>query len=253
MTAHDLDHVADGKMPLSEASLHIPDPKDLDPSPPYTESAVPPQSSAPTGPSRLHILGATWGGINVTSDIQGLIEVDKSSQFQRLKLNMHIIHTQLLPDPEITIIKTLTILYQYDGGDLHVLNASQFAPQINVKITPTAHLDQSTGIRQALFPKFITTLSGNPWRSASGNGRVEILAVLYGTGRIQTPDVLEDLASFFEGRRGQIRTTTEFFRTDPWPGHRKSWTVYFRFVGSGLVQCVSGMENRALELPWRQG
>ncbi|KAK0627382.1 hypothetical protein B0T14DRAFT_403755, partial [Immersiella caudata] len=206
----------------------------------------------PSGPSRLHILGATWGGVNVTSDIQGLIEVDKSSQFERLKLNMHTIHTNLLPDPEITVIKTLTILYHYDSGDLQILNASQFAPQIHIKITPAAHIDQGKGIARALFPKFITTLSGSPWRSASENGRVEILAVLYGTGRIQTPAVLEDLASFFEGRRGQIRTTTAFFRTDPWPGVRKSWTVYFRFVGSGVVQCVTGMEDRALEVPWRR-
>ena len=99
--AHDLDLISNGKMPLSEAPLHN-DSKDLttDPSPPYTESAIPSASYKAPSPLRLHILAATWGGINVTSDIQGLIEVDpKTSDFERLKLNMDTIHTQLLPDP----------------------------------------------------------------------------------------------------------------------------------------------------------
>ncbi|KAK0641393.1 hypothetical protein B0T16DRAFT_300684, partial [Cercophora newfieldiana] len=203
----------------------------------------------PPGPPRLHVLGATWGGINVTSDIQGLVEIDPfTKNFERLKFNMHTIHTQLLPDPAISVIKTLTVLYRYDNEELRIMNATQFAPQINVRVTPTAHLDQEEGLAKTLYPKFFSTLSNAPWRSPSG--RVEIIAALYGTGRIQTPSVLEELGEFFEGRRGQIRTTTGFFRTDPWPGMRKSWTVYFRFAGSGLVQCVTGMEDGALEVPW---
>lgn len=227
---------------------------DTNPSPPpYSESANPPP---PPGPSRLHILGATWGGITVTPEVRAMITLDKTSPFERLKLNMHTLHTLLLPDPAPATIKTLVILYHYDTNNttVHLLNATQFAPQINVTITPTAHLDQNKGILCAAFPKFITTLGGpgtTGWDNlGSGGGQARIVAVVYGTGRITATAVMEELAGVFEGRRGQVRTTTGFFGGDTWPGVRKSWTVFFR-LGEGEVQCVTGMEDGALEVPWR--
>lgn len=84
----------------------------------------------------------------------------------------------------------------------------------------------------------------------AGGKVVEILAVLYGPREIEALGVLETLCNFFEGERGQIRMTNSFFKADTWPDHHKSWTVYFRFEGSGRVQVVTGMENGALEVPW---
>ena len=257
-TGDDLSQISNRKMSLSD---HLPhDTKssqkdDSNPSPPpYTESAIH-SNPPPPGPSRLHILGATWGGITITASIRAFITLDKTSQFERLKLNMHTLHTLLLPDPAIGTIKTLTILYHYDTNptSLHLLNATQFAPQIHVKITPTAHLDQNKGILCGAFPKFITTLGpGTGWGNFASGGRTEIIAVVYGTARITAGAVMEELGEFFEGRRGQIRTTTGFFGGDTWPGVRKSWTVFFRFGGGeGEVQCVTGMEDGALEVPWR--
>lgn len=250
------------KLPLSAHPPHdTKDSKDsnddANPSPPpYSESANPPP---PPGPSRLHILGATWGGITVTPEIRAMITLDKTSHFERLKLNMHTLHTLLLPDPAPATIKALVILYRYDSNSnndttLHLLNATQFAPQIHVTITPTAHLDQNKGILCAAFPKFITTLGGpgTGWDNLASGGRTQIVAVVYGTGRITATAVMEELAGVFEGRRGQVRTTTGFFGGDTWPGVRKSWTVFFRLGGGeGEVQCVTGMEDGALEVPWR--
>ncbi|KAK0610379.1 hypothetical protein B0T17DRAFT_466405, partial [Bombardia bombarda] len=203
----------------------------------------------PSGPARLRILGATWGGIIVTAELQGMITVET---FEALTLNMHTIHTKLLPDPAIGTIKTLVVLYQYDDGDgeMRLLNATQFAPHITVKITPTAHLDEEAKV---LFDP----VGGDGVEGGQGGGgqqQVEIVAVLYGTGRIQTPSVLEELIGYFEGRRGQIRLTDGFFRTNTWVGVKKSWTVFFRLRGvagvSDKVRCVTGVENGALEVPW---
>lgn len=261
-TGDDSSQIFNGKMPLS---AHLPhdtkDSKDsnsdTNPSPPpYSESATP---SRPPGPTRLHILGATWGGITVTPEIRAIITLDKTSHYERLKLNMHTLHTLLLPDPAPATIKALVILYHYDDNNnnnnttLHLLNATQFAPQIHVKITPTAHLDQNKGILCAAFPKFITTLGpGTGWDNLASGGQTQIVAVVYGTGRITATAVMEELGGFFEGRRGQVRTTTGFFGGDTWPGVRKSWTVFFRLGGGeGEVQCITGMEDGALEVPWR--
>ncbi|KAJ4288825.1 hypothetical protein N0V88_007152 [Collariella sp. IMI 366227] len=142
---------------------------------PYEEAVKSTQDPKSDSPSRLLILGATWGGVNVTAELQGA----PFRPFESITLNMHTIHTNLLPDPSIGTIKTLT-----------------------------------------------------------------------------TPSVLGELAQFFRRERGQIRTTSEFFKTDPWVGHKKSWTVYFRLGGLGeavdeeRVRCVTGMEAGALEVPW---
>ncbi|KAL2134819.1 hypothetical protein VTI74DRAFT_10715 [Chaetomium olivicolor] len=252
MTIGDWEQVPDGKMPTSELTFNDPndfkDPNDLlGPSPPYEEAIR--STRRPDGPSRLRIFGATWGGIDVTAEIQGMVTLDRSDKFETVTLNMHTIHTALLPDPAVNVIKTLTVLYQYDDDqdpEMRLLNATQFAPQINVCITPTAHLEKAE-----CFPSFFTSLNGATWRDA--DGQVEIIAVLYGTERIQTPSVLDELAQFFKGRRGQIRTTSSFFRTDPWLGVSKSWTVYFRLLNSATptrVRCVTGMQDGALEVPW---
>ena len=247
MTTDGWEQVSNGKMPISEQPLNDGENSkgsdDLGPSPPYEETVQ--SARRHDGPSRLHVLGATWGGVDVTAEIQGIVTLDTAGKFETMTLNMHTMHTTLLPDPAIGVIKTLTVLYQYDGDDseMQLLNATQFAPQIKIQITPTAHLEEVK-----YLPKFFIRLN-EAWMNY---GQTEIIAVLYGTGRIQTPSVLDELAQFFEGRRGQIRTTSNFFRTDPWVGMPKSWTVYFRVLNSATprVRCVTGMQNGALEVPW---
>ena len=248
MTFDSWEQVPDGKMPASELSLHdhidFKSSGDLDPSPPYEEALR--STDTDEGPSILRIIGATWGGVNITAEIQGLVTIDPSGKFETVNLNMHTIHTSLLPDPAVGVIKTLSILYEYSGGNcgMRLLNATQFAPQITIQITPTAHLEENKSV-----PDFFIDLKDAAWRN---EGQIEIIALLYGTSRIETPSVLEEFARFFEGRRGQIRTTSSFFRRDPWFGVRKSWTVYFRLLSSRnpRVRCVTGMEDGALEVPW---
>lgn len=251
---------------------------DNDNPPPYEEStgAAPSQSADHhrRGPPRLHILGATWGGVNVTADVQGLVTLDKSKTFETLKLNMHTLHTLLVPDPAPAVIKTLTVLYRYDSdaeGTAQLLNAPQFAPQVTVTVTPAAAAAESEkgGVR-GLPRLFVGVLRlENSWRDAEG--RVEILAVLFGTEKVEKQSVLEALGRFFgggegspgSGRRQQIRTTLGFFETRTpqiFVPLAKSWTVYFRLlprdqVAAGnmmRVRCVTGMENGALEVPWTE-
>lgn len=170
-TGDDSSQIFNGKMPLS---AHLPhdtkDSKDsnsdTNPSPPpYSESATP---SRPPGPSRLHILGATWGGITVTPEIRAIITLDKTSHYERLKLNMHTLHTLLLPDPAPATIKALVILYHYDDNNdnnnttLHLLNATQFAPQIHVKTPPPRTSIKTRGSSARHSPS-----SSPPW----GQGR----------------------------------------------------------------------------------
>ncbi|KAK3321981.1 hypothetical protein B0H66DRAFT_553047 [Apodospora peruviana] len=190
----------------------------------------------PNQPARLKIAGATWGGVNVTEDLGSMI-----SAAETLTLDMHLIHRVLLPDPLWETVKTLTVLYQYEDQDsVQLLNTPEH-------VDPIILFPEADKNFQA--PAASLKTLDRPWK-ASSSSPVEIIAVLYGPQRIETPSVLQELAKFFEGRRGQIRMTTGFFKVDTWPGKRKSWTVYFRFVHSKKIQCVTGMENGALELPW---
>ncbi|KAK1755473.1 hypothetical protein QBC47DRAFT_300683 [Echria macrotheca] len=264
--------VANGKTPLSELippdtsspSSHPLSEHPLSP-PPYTESATsttypisdtfPNPVLVPSTP-RLQILAATWGGVNVTPEIRGMIRPDKFGSYEKIKLNMHTLHTSLLPDPAAGVIKTLTVLYKYDtDNEIRMLNVPQFAPQIWVRITPFSHLsvEEQEDAGGGKTAECFGVVSGTEWRDEDGDG-VEILAVLFGQGRITTPSVLEELGRLFAGKRGQIRTTAAFFRADTWVGMHKSWTVFFRFCGrdgrKGRVQCVTGMEGGALEPAW---
>ncbi|KUI56936.1 hypothetical protein VP1G_04259 [Cytospora mali] len=211
----------------------------------------PPSYSHHAGPPRLRIIGATWGGVQVTEDIQDMVSATETVIF-----DMRTLHQLLQPDPAYGTVKTLSVLYTYEGlGDVYLLNMTE-QERSPVSITPTArHSPESS---QHLHPS-IRTLEVPFWKAGRDNNRhednaghseVEILAVLYGPQMIDTPKVLKELSRFFEGRRGQIRMTNSFFKVDTWPGERKSWVVYFRFVGSPRIQVVTGMEDGALEVPW---
>ncbi|ROW17777.1 hypothetical protein VPNG_00623 [Cytospora leucostoma] len=204
----------------------------------------PPAYTPAAGPPRLRILGATWGGVQVTQDIRDMV-----SATQTMTLDMGSIHNVLKPDPAYGTVKTLSVLYTYEGhDDIYLVNLSE-KHRLPLEISATAHEcpDES---RQKYR---IKTLEQPFWRAMRYGGEgveVELLAVLYGPVRIERPSVLEELSKFFEGRRGQIRMTNSFFKEDTWPDHRKSWAVYFRFVGSDRIQVVTGMEDCALEIPW---
>jgi hypothetical protein len=189
------------------------------------------------GRPRLIILGATWGGVVVTDDIQAMTTTE-----ELININMSHVRMFLEPDPAHGVKKTLSIMYRYDGPEKvgpYLLNLIEGEKSISIDPSIRAASSKaSCAVRMEL----------NPWRADKAS--VEILGVLYGPKRIENPAVYEQLTEYFEGRRGQIRMTCAFFKTDPWYGYRKSWSVYFRFVGSDRVQVVTGMEGGALEVPW---
>ncbi|KHE85675.1 hypothetical protein GE21DRAFT_1284063 [Neurospora crassa] len=200
----------------------------------------------PNQPPRLIIIGATWGGVSVTDDIRAMVASD-----DRVTLDMYNLYNVLTPDPAYGAVKTLTVLYQREGlnnnGEMHLLNIPEHTAVVSIWADKHALAEQEAVDRTS---DFVQTIH-RPWRTGLPyNGSVEILAALYGPERIETPWVLQELAKFFEGRRGQIRMTNAFWKKDTWPGVRKSWTVYFRFTDSKRIQVVTGMEDGALEVPW---
>ncbi|KAJ6544010.1 hypothetical protein B0H19DRAFT_1169321 [Mycena capillaripes] len=167
---------------------------------------------------------------------------------QTVALDVGTLVHVLSPDPLPNHVKTISVLYQYENSPegLCLLSTSEDGPSVTIR--PIAHQAPtlSTGWHNQWKPAIYPL--GATWR-AEANG-VEILAVVWGGQRIETPTVLAELAKFFEGRRGQIRMTNGFFKCDPWPNHKKTWTVYFQFAGSERVQVVTGVEDGALEVPW---
>lgn len=219
----------------------IPLPEDPLP-PPYVASDQDPVVDEKyKGPPRLHVLAATWGGINFTPAIQGLVEV----QSQTLTLDLRTIFHKLQPDPAVGTEKVLSLVFRYDGDDFpKVLNVSEHTGQ-SITITK----EYASGLHSHSTPGFHIRTISDPWR-ASAHGQVEILSVLYGPKSINNPSVFEQLGNFFEGKTRQLRMTNDFFKCDPWPYNRKSWVVYFRFVNSRRVQVVTGWEDQALDQPW---
>ncbi|KAK4201718.1 hypothetical protein QBC40DRAFT_295451 [Triangularia verruculosa] len=218
-----------------------------------------PQEDAYSGPPRLHILAAAWGGVTVTPTIKSLIRTSPPPPHgvgcQILQLEMRNMHSLLQPDPASGTYKVLSLVYRYDGDEYPtVLNLPENIQPSLVTIAKPSPSSQLSGANHG-NGGYRATIS-QPWRSiasssSSSGPKVEILAVFYGKKRIEHPAVLEELANYFEGRTRQIRMTNAFFRGDPWPYTIKSWTVYFRFVGSRAgVQVVTGWENQALEQPW---
>ncbi|KAL1838804.1 hypothetical protein VTJ49DRAFT_2197 [Mycothermus thermophilus] len=257
----------------SQSTLSLADAESLahlDPIPSYEESL-----SAPR-PGPLQILGATWGGVTVTQDLRRL-----AAGQDELTLDMKTLWTVLTPDPAPCKIKVLTVLYRFDDdkgkrrdgdgaeeendlNEIRLLCVPEDTNPSKVVISRRASMaflgedcedgcsarsgSSSRGGKRR-DPRVLHGRVGRAWR-AGPQGEVDILAVLYGPQKIETPSVLSVLSNHFEGRWGQIRMTNAFFGTDPWPCKRKSWTVYFRFVGSKRVQVVTGWEDGALEIPW---
>ncbi|VUC32894.1 unnamed protein product [Clonostachys rosea] len=191
----------------------------------YARSSVAPAKG-------LQVIAATFGGVTVTEKIRELIQSDDSMTF-RMNQMVHY----LAPDPLPNWVKTLTILYRFDDGPLSLFNATEQQSgliQISRATAPGVVIQQlEEGLKQGPFAD------------------VEILAVVYGKKRIQTPSVLANLARFFvEEEQGQIRMVNSFFKEDTWPNTWKSWTIFFKFTDSKRIQCVTGLENGALELPW---
>lgn len=217
------------------------------PPPQYTPSATNSLILGNAGPStstpRLHVLAATWGGIVVTPAIQAMITPEET-----ITIDMRSLHAALQPDPLPYVLKTLSVLYEYEDSDgpclVNVSETAQSWPAVMtagpappVVISPEAHMIENSGPVSGL---------GTTWH----HGAVEILAVMYATQRIQQPAVLEELGKYFEGQTDQLRMTNSFFQCDPWPKNKKTWTVYFRFVDTKKVQVVTGVESGALEAPW---
>ncbi|KAK4641893.1 hypothetical protein QC761_504830 [Podospora bellae-mahoneyi] len=222
-------------------------------------SVQPPREEVYNGPPRLHILAAAWGGVIVTPTIKSLIRTSPPPPHgvgcQILQLEMRNMHSLLQPDPASGTYKVFSLVYRYDGDEYPtVMNLPETIRPSLITIAKPSAVSQLGGanIGNGGYRATIT----QPWRSitsssSSSGPKVEILAVFYGKKRIEHPAVLEELANYFEGRTRQIRMTNTFFRGDTWPYTIKSWTVYFRFVGSRAgVQVVTGWENQALEQPW---
>lgn len=242
MTAEGWDDLADEKRPCPDSQnggsplVHhpaTPPPPQYGPS--ATNSLIFNDGAPSTSTPRLHVLAATWGGVIVTPDVQAM-----ATTTETISLEMNFLHRVLVPDPLPNVVKTLSVLYEYEGvtDGPCLLTIPETTPAWrNAAITPAAHQVPKSAPSARLGPT---------WRY----GGVEILAVVYASRRIDKPAILNELGRFFEGERGQLRMTNSFFQCDPWPDHKKTWTVYFRFVGSKRVQVVTGVEDGTLEIPW---
>ncbi|KAJ7762278.1 hypothetical protein B0H14DRAFT_3510848 [Mycena olivaceomarginata] len=197
-----------------------------------------------------HILGVTWGGIIVTPDIQSLV-----SATQTLTLDMRSLVHVLSPDPLPNWHKTLSVLYQCADAPEGMCLLSTSELSTSVSVWPGVHqlyTPPRPAEWQSQSVSSVSALGPGAARRGEGDTGVEILAVLWGGHRIETPSVLAELARLFNGERGQIRMTNNFFKCDPWYNTKKTWVVYFRFAGhdSERVQVVTGVEDGALEVPW---
>lgn len=191
-------------------------------------------TSNPGTTSGVQVLAATFGGLIVTEKIRELCTEDGTMDIEMGRMVYF-----LAPDPFGGHEKTLTVLYKFEGEDaLYLLNAPE---------TSSGRICISrTGSPSMTIQRLDTSFKRAPFLD------VEIIAAVWGPKRVKTPSVLLRLAQFFSDRdyQHQIRMTNDFWKEDTWPGKHKTWTVYFKFTGSGRVQCVAGLEGQALEVPW---
>ncbi|EAQ83095.1 hypothetical protein CHGG_10913 [Chaetomium globosum CBS 148.51] len=112
----------------------------LEPTPSYEESIRAPR------PNALQILGATFGGVVVTPDLQKLV-----GDSDRLTLDLRTLNVTLRPDPAPGHLKVLTILYRFDddaaqGTDARLLVVAEDAGPASRMVRIDRHM---TGQQQA--------------------------------------------------------------------------------------------------------
>ncbi|KAK3291905.1 uncharacterized protein B0H64DRAFT_426916 [Chaetomium fimeti] len=150
----------------------------LEPIPSYEESIAAPR------PNAIQILGATFGGVVVTPEIQKLV-----GDTDRLALDLRTLNATLGPDPAPGKVKVLTILYRFDDDlpqtDARLLLVSEDAGpasriiRIDRHMTGQQQQQERAGLR-AGGQRYFHGVLERPWR-AGASGQVDILAVVYPT------------------------------------------------------------------------
>ncbi|KEF58340.1 uncharacterized protein A1O9_06266 [Exophiala aquamarina CBS 119918] len=172
---------------------------------------------------KLKIIGATYGGRQVTADVRRHVKDD-----QTVLLDSTRFTTDLIPDPIPGQPKVFTLFYEYEGQDKALLKMKDSSGSI----TLTSDSQFTDLVR-------ITTIKEGKTRLG---GETIIYAVIYGDEIFTSTDVYNKIWDMDQGRKWKI--DNESFGKDPWPRVVKTGTLYYS-MGKGFPDSVwTGKEGR---------
>ncbi|QKX61261.1 uncharacterized protein TRUGW13939_08409 [Talaromyces rugulosus] len=177
-------------------------------------------------PPYLNIVGANWGGLDITATLQ-----TRTSREQTLDIDTEKVYKIASPDPWPNYPKTISLLYQYDHSSLELLVVGEAAGIVTVR--PYAATHRSSRWTLDL------TLGEN----------TKILAIIWGLQPIQqTPGLQRAL------QERKIPCNNAFFGGDGWGGVNKTCQVFLRHIRTNEVACLVGREGSILDLkvPWAE-
>jgi hypothetical protein len=175
------------------------------------------QRACPCGQPRLQILAATFGDLDVTAKVRSLVTAEQTLSIDTITTS------HIFGDPWYGTVKTICILYQYEGRDVELVVSHEREGMVRIDHRVPVSASRVKILR---------------------NGK--ILAVVWGIkDGLSDPAgekklaVMEKLESF--------PCTNKWFGFDGFPNWRKCCVVFVR-DGNG-VKIISARENRTCYFP----
>jgi hypothetical protein len=177
-------------------------------------------------PPYLNIVGANWGGLDITAMLQ-----TRTSREQTLDIDTDKVFKIASPDPWPNCPKTISLLYQYDHSSLELLVIGEGTGPVTVRPYETTHRSSRWALDLTLGED------------------TKILAIIWGLQPIQKTPVLQRAL-----QERKIPCTNTFFGGDGWGGVHKTCQVFLRHIRTNEVACLVGREDSILELevPWAE-
>lgn len=174
----------------------------------------------------VELLGATFGGINVTK-----VAVALYSRGIRLEVPGVV---RDFSDPAIDVQKTYTMLYKANNS-YRAFCCREYDMPDSFVYTFRGDIS-AVSIGSAAYHGVVTP------KAAPGSCPIEILAILWGPAKRDEQKVVDYVYSCVNTAPGII-WTDDRFGGNSWPNMRKTGCIYYRRKGTDNVQLLVGREN----------
>ena len=197
------------------------------PEPEYSEKIAIPHR--PSERSRLQILAAEYGTLDVTDTIRELVIDNHTLRLDRSLLCEYFTNPWPKTDNEISKC-SLSFMYQFGDDDPQLFMTSDGLGTLSVE------------------PRVGVSHSRTEWSSkrpsASSPGQEVILAIIWGNKEYKSQKIYDIFNSALAEKR-DLLINDELFGEDPWVNNRIGCTVYSRRE-NGTVVCRTAMEHNVM-------
>ena len=174
--------------------------------------------------SRLQILAAEYGTLDVTDTIRELVIDNHSLQLDRSLLSQHFTNPWPITPASEIVQCTLTFIYQFGDDD----------PQLFMTWDGIGTFVIEPGVSGSKIG----------WATKPPESRELILAIIWGNKEYKSQRIY-DIFNKAIAEKVDLLVNCELFDDDPWYNNAKGCTLYSR-KDDGMVICRTAMENNMM-------